>query len=83
MPGRSWRAGKAIVAMESPKALMRPLEKGVRGIDIGHQMPGRSTAKRWPCALVRGCPARHHEPYYCKKLTQNAQFVRKQVGFHG
>ena len=22
-------------------------------------------------------------PYYCKKLTQNAQFVRKQVGFHG
>ena len=35
MPGRSWRAGKAIVAMESPKALMCPLEKGVRGIDIG------------------------------------------------
>ena len=24
-----------------------------------------------------------HGPYYCKKLTQNAQFVRKQVGFHG
>ena len=44
---------------------------------------GLRTAKRWSCALVRGCPARHHEPYYCKKLTQNAQFVRKQVGFHG
>ena len=42
MPGRSWRAGKAIVAMESPKALMCPLEKGVRGIETGHQMPGRS-----------------------------------------
>ena len=26
-------------AMESPQALMRPLEKGVRGIEIGHQMP--------------------------------------------
>ena len=35
MPGRSWRAWKAIVAMESPKALMCPLEKGVRGIKIG------------------------------------------------
>ena len=23
------------------------------------------------------------KPYYCKKLTLNAQFVRKQVGFHG
>ena len=42
MPGRSWRAGKAIAAMESPKALMCPLEKGVRGIETGHQMPGRS-----------------------------------------
>ena len=42
MPGRSWRAGKAIAAMESPKALMCPLEKGDRGIEIGHQMPGRS-----------------------------------------
>ena len=29
-------------AMESPKALMCPLEKGVRGIETGHQMPGRS-----------------------------------------
>ena len=29
-------------AMESPEALMCPLEKGVRGIEIGHQMPGRS-----------------------------------------
>jgi len=28
--------------MESPKALMCPLEKGVRGIETGHQMPGRS-----------------------------------------
>ena len=27
MPGRSWRAGKAIAAMESPQALMCPLEK--------------------------------------------------------
>ena len=35
MPGRSRRAGKAIAAMESPEALMCPLEKGVRGIDIG------------------------------------------------
>ena len=26
MPGRSWRAGKAIAAMESPKALIAPLE---------------------------------------------------------
>ena len=33
MPGRSWRAGKAIVAMESPKALMCPLEKGDGGIN--------------------------------------------------
>ena len=23
------------------------------------------------------------KPYYCKRLTQKAQFVRKQVGFHG
>ena len=23
------------------------------------------------------------KPNYCKKLTLNAQFVRKQVGFHG
>ena len=23
------------------------------------------------------------KPNYCKKLTQNAQFVRKKVGFHG
>ena len=29
MPGRSWRARKAIVAMESPKAQMCPLETGV------------------------------------------------------
>ena len=29
-------------AMESPEALMCPLEKGVRGIETGHQMPGRS-----------------------------------------
>ncbi len=33
MPGRSWRAGKAIAAMESPQALMCPLEKGVGGGD--------------------------------------------------
>ena len=26
-------------AMESPEALMCPLEKGVRGIEIDHQMP--------------------------------------------
>ena len=23
------------------------------------------------------------KPYYCKRLTQKAQFVRKQVEFHG
>ena len=23
------------------------------------------------------------KPYYCKKLTLNAQFVRKKAGFHG
>ena len=23
------------------------------------------------------------KPYYCKKVTQNAQFVRKKAGFHG
>ena len=23
------------------------------------------------------------KPYYCKRLTQNAQFVRKKAGFHG
>ena len=28
MPGRSWRAGKAIAAMESPQALIAPLERG-------------------------------------------------------
>ena len=36
-------------AMESPKALMCPLEKGVRGIEIGHQMPGRSWRAGQPC----------------------------------
>ena len=39
-------------AMESPEALMCPLEKGVRGIETGHQMPGRSrragkAVRRW------------------------------------
>ena len=38
-----------IVAMESPQALMCPLEKGVRGIETGHQMPGRRIMKRWSC----------------------------------
>ena len=43
-------AGRAaIVAMESPKALMCPLEKGVRGIETGHQMPGRSWRAGQPC----------------------------------
>ena len=28
MPGRSWRAGKATAAMESPQALIAPLERG-------------------------------------------------------
>ena len=28
MPGRSWQAGKATAAMESPQALIAPLERG-------------------------------------------------------
>mgnify|MGYP000080404258 CR=1 FL=1 len=32
MPGRSWRAGKAIAAMESPKALIAPLKRGSGGL---------------------------------------------------
>ena len=28
---------------------MCPLEKGVRGIETGHQMPGRRIMKRWSC----------------------------------
>ena len=28
---------------------MCPLEKGVRGIETGHQMPGRSWRARKPC----------------------------------
>ena len=42
----------SLVAMESPEALMCPLEKGDRGIETGHQMPGRSwragkAMRRW------------------------------------
>ena len=33
MPGRSWRAGKAIAAMESPQALIAPLERGSGGFN--------------------------------------------------
>ena len=36
-------------AMESPQALMCPLEKGDRGIETGHQMPGRSGGQGKPC----------------------------------
>ena len=36
-------------AMESSKALICPLEKGVRGIETGHQMPGRSWRAGQPC----------------------------------
>ena len=32
MPGRSWRAGKAITAMERPQALIAPLERGLGGL---------------------------------------------------
>ncbi len=32
MPGRSWRAGEAIAAMESPQALIAPLERGAGGL---------------------------------------------------
>ena len=31
MPGRSWRAGKATAAMESPQALIAPLKRGMGG----------------------------------------------------
>ena len=44
LAGRESRA-----AMESPEALMCPLEKGVRGIETGHQMPGRSWRAGQPC----------------------------------
>ena len=53
MPGRSWRAGKAIAAMESPQALIAPLKRGLGGLNKASSDAGRRTAKRWPCALVR------------------------------
>ncbi len=34
MPGRSWRAGKP-AAMESPKALIAPLKRGLGGLKVG------------------------------------------------
>jgi len=42
MPGRSWRAWKAIVAMESPKALIVPLKRVCDGgLTSRHQTTGR------------------------------------------
>ena len=32
MPGRSWRAGEGIAAMESPQALIAPLKRGLGGL---------------------------------------------------
>ena len=43
MAGRESR-----VAMESPKALMCPLEKGVGGIETGHQMPAEEQQSGGP-----------------------------------
>ena len=42
---------------------------------------GRRTAKRWPCALARGCPARHHEPYYCKSWLKMLSLSVSRWGF--
>ena len=38
MPGRSWRAGQPC-GDGKPEGPDRPLEKGVGGIEIDHQMP--------------------------------------------
>ena len=51
MPGRSWRAGKP-AAMESPKALIAPLKRGIWGInrassDAGPELAGREALRRW------------------------------------
>ena len=48
MPGRSWRAGKAIAAMESPQALIAPLKRGSGELGQASSDAGRRTAKRWP-----------------------------------
>ena len=48
MPGRSWRAVEACGDGE-PVGPDRPLEKGVGGIETGHQIPGRRIMKRWSC----------------------------------
>ena len=34
MPGRSWLAGKATEAMESPQALIAPLKRGVSSEEV-------------------------------------------------
>ena len=44
---------EAIAAMESPQALIAPLERGMGGLNKASSDAGRRTAKRWPCAPVR------------------------------
>ena len=39
MPGRSWRAGKASAAMESPQALIAPLKRELEGLKPLGQSP--------------------------------------------
>ena len=46
MPAEEQRSGG--MRSGAHGGLMCPLEKGVRGIEIGHQMPGRSWRARQP-----------------------------------
>ena len=55
MPGRSWRAGKAIAAMESPQALIAPLKRGSGGLE-------RISDAEMHCATILFEPAVRPDP---------------------
>ena len=55
MPGRSWRAGKAIAVMESPQALIAPLKRGSGGLK-------RISNSEMHCATILFEPAVRPDP---------------------